>query len=99
MEKHTLQKLTLPKLREHALEAIEDIQGVHGMNKMEILDVLYNHYGIPPDKKGKKQFDPDAKKKLKALQLLKAEANKKKDKKQAEILRKKIHRLKRKTRQ
>lgn len=99
MEKQTLLKFTLPKLREHALKEIENIQGVHGMNKMELLNILYDHHGLPPDEKAKKQFDPDAKKKIKELQAKKVEANKSKDRKQSEIIRKKIHNLRRKTRQ
>lgn len=97
MEKAEILKLTVPKLREEALK-IENIAGVHGMNKVQLIEILFDEHGIAQDAKSKKQFDPEVKKKMRALQEKKAEANKADDKKQAEIYRKKLHRLKRQTR-
>ncbi len=98
MEKQDILKLTLPKLRETALETIENIQGVHGMDKVQLIDILFDHFGIPPDEKVKKAADPELKKKIKDLQAKKADAYSGKDQKQAKILQRKIHNLKRLTR-
>ena len=97
MEKQEILKLTVPKLREEALK-IENIAGVHGMNKSQLIEILFDQFGIKPDEKTRKMADPETKSKIKKLQADKAEAIKAKDKKQATILRRKIHRLKRLTR-
>jgi hypothetical protein len=97
MEKGEILKLTIPKLREEALK-IENISGVHGMTKTTLIEILFDHFGYPMDQKKKKTVDPEAKKKLKEFQVKRNEASKAKDKKQAEIYRKKIHRLRRQTR-
>jgi hypothetical protein len=98
MEKTELLKLTLPKLRDLAKESIEGIAGVHGMEKEQLLVILYEHFGIAPDEKVKKKVDPELKKKIKSLSAERHEMSKAGDKKKAEILRKKVHRMKRVTR-
>jgi len=96
MEKDTLIKMTVPKLREEALK-IEGLTGVHGMNKSDLLKALFKHFNIPEDKKMHK--DTTAfKKKLKELRQKKIEIKATGDRKQIEILRRRMHALKRKTR-
>ena len=97
MEKDQILKLPVPKLREEALK-IENIAGVHGMNKAQLVEVLFNQFGIAMEQAAKKKAEPEIKKAIKALRVKKDEADKAKDKKQSEILRRKIHRTKRMTR-
>ena len=97
MEKQEILKLTVPKLREEALK-IENIAGVHGMKKTQLIAVLFDHFGIAPDQKVRKEVDPEIKSKIKDLQAKKAEAIKAKDKKLTTILRRKVNRLKKLTR-
>jgi len=96
MDKKTLIKMTVPKLREEALK-IENLTGVHGMTKPELLDVLFAKFGIQVEKR--KQRDVSAiKKKIHELSAKKVEARQAGDKKQVEILRRRIHTLRRHTR-
>lgn len=92
-----LEKMTAKELREMALE-IGGIVGVHTMNKPELVLAIKEKKGIV-DEPGKRSVDPaairDAKKQIKAIKELKAQPA---DKKQADILRKKMSRLKKKTR-
>ena len=96
MEKDQILKMALPKLREEALK-IENIAGVHGMNKGQLVSLLFDVHGIPEDKKVK-AADSETKKKIKELREKKLELNHAGDKKQAKILQRKIHRIKRSTR-
>ncbi|MDP8222720.1 MAG: hypothetical protein P9L99_05115 [Candidatus Lernaella stagnicola] len=96
MDKKTLIKMTVPKLREEALK-IEGLAGVHAMSKDELLAVLFEHFNIPIEKKKKRDVSA-IKKKVKELQAKKAEAHTAGDEKQAKVLQKRIHDLKRQTR-
>jgi len=96
MEKDQILKMTVPKLREEALK-IENVSGVHGMNKTQLISLLFEVNGIPEDKKVK-AVDPDAKKKIREFREKKLEFNHAGDKKQAKILQRKIHRMRRSTR-
>lgn len=95
-----LDKWTMKELREEALK-VPNIQGVHGMNKEELLAMLREAKGIPA---------PQTKKKVTNVREIKAkiaELKKVKDEERSEgvspvrldILRRKISRLKKKTRQ
>lgn len=99
MDKESLLKLTVPKLREEALK-IENIAGVHGMKKAELLEILFDHFGIPQEEKKPKRATSEVKKHLVELRTerekLQAAGA---DKKALEVLRRRIHRTKRLTRQ
>ncbi len=97
MDKETLLKLTVPKLREEALK-IENIAGVHGMKKEELLDILFDHFDIPRDVETKKQPTSDVKKKIAALREEKDKVRQAGDAKKVKVLQKRIHDLKRNTR-
>lgn len=95
-----LEKWTVKELREEALK-IPDVQGVHGMNKEEIMALLRVAKGIP---------EPESKKKSVNVREIKAKIGELKKGKEEErqqgasrarldILRKKISRLKKQTRQ
>ena len=96
MDKKELLKLTVPKLREEALK-IENIAGVHGMGKTDLLDILFDKFNIPVEKK-KKRDTVALKKQASELRAKKEEVRAAGDKKQVKILQRKIHTLKRHTR-
>lgn len=98
MDKETLLKMTVPKLREEALK-IENISGVHGMKKQELLDILFDQHEIPRDIETQKLPTSDIKNKIVTLRESKEKARQAGDLKQVKILQKKIHDLKRKTRE
>jgi hypothetical protein len=94
-----LDKMTAKELRDAALE-IEGITGVHGMNKAELLSAIKEARGIV-DETAKKRSDVsvrELKKKIQTLKAQKTEANANKNKVEAKILRRRINRLKKKTR-
>lgn len=95
-----LEKMTAKELRELAL-TLEGIVGVHSMNKPELLAAIKEVKGIV-DEEGQKAVDPaairDTKKKIKALREKQAQALESGDNRMAGILRKKVSRLKKKTR-
>ena len=96
--KAELLKMPVPKLREVAL-AIEGLQGVHGMSKEELIRAIAEHYNIDLSDRPEFQVDTRAiKAKIKELRALLVEVRAQGDKKKAEILRKRIKRLKRKIR-
>ena len=97
MEKDQILKLTVPKLREEALK-IGGISGVHGMNKAQLVEGLFEHFGIVMEEKAKKKADPEIKKTIKAMRDQKDVAQKAGENDRAKILQRKIHRLKRLTR-
>ena len=98
MNKEQLFKLTVPKLREEALK-VEGIVGVHGMDKPELIRVLAGHFSLDiEDKKAKMIVTGPLKKQAKELRAKKAEVKAAGDQRAATALRKKIKRLKRKTR-
>ena len=92
-------KMTVKDLREIAKE-IPDITGVHGMKKEELIVALRKVKGIEVEdttvKKG--QGVDELKIKIKALKVKRQKALESKDKKMATVYRRKISRLKKKTR-
>ena len=94
-----LDKMTAKELREIALK-IPEITGVHGMNKAELLATVKKERGIVDDEKKKKTDVSvrDIKKQIQSLKVLKAEAHDQKDKAKTKTLRRRISRLKKKTR-
>ena len=93
-----LERWTVKELREEAL-TIPDVQGVHGMNKEELLSIVRKAKGMeaPPQKKTEAVRDVKHKiselKKLRDEERVQGAAHTRLD-----ILRKKISRLKKKTR-
>jgi hypothetical protein len=79
---------------------IPDITGVHGMNKAELYSAILKARGIEekPTKKKADKTVRSIKKKIKALQAERQSVIEAKDKKMARIYRRRISRLKKKTR-
>jgi hypothetical protein len=95
-----LEKMTAKELRELAME-IPGITGAHGMNKAELIQEIKEARGIEDNagpKKGRRDVR-EIKKKIRELKNKRDEALAGDDKKAAQILRRKISRLKKKTRQ
>ncbi len=93
-----LDKMTVKELREIALE-IPDLKGVHGMNKQDLLDTVKAHRGIKAEKpKQRNRSIRDIKQQIRELKAKKEALAGKQDRKQKEILRRQISRLKKKTR-
>ena len=92
-----LEKMTTKELKELALE-IPDISGVHGMNKQELISAIKESRGIVEEKKGKSTDVRAVKKVIASLREEKIQAKEMGDKKRAQFLRKKMSRLKKKTR-
>ncbi|MFH0787783.1 MAG: transcription termination factor Rho [Pseudomonadota bacterium] len=93
-----LEKMTAKELRELAM-TIPDIVGAHGMNKEEVLSAIKTARGIKetPAKKGDRSMR-QLKEKVKELQGKKAEVREQADKKNLDRLRRRISRMKKKTR-
>ena len=92
-------KMTVKELREVAKE-MPEITGVHGMNKETLLTEIKKAKGIAEAPKKKSSASvKDLKKKIQAVKVLKREALEANDKKKATIYRRKLSRLKKKTRQ
>ena len=90
--------MTAKELREVAL-GLEGIVGVHAMNKGELLAAVKKAKGIVDDKK--RQTDVDVriiKQKIRELRSQKEGLTEAGDKKKMKILRRRINRLKKKTR-
>lgn len=93
-----LEKMTATELREAAKE-IEGITGTSGMNKAELLKAIREAKGIEEPATRKKKGDIRALKvKMRALKARREQAVESEDERMAEILRKKIIRLKKRTR-
>lgn len=100
-----LDKITVKELREIAKE-IPEITGAHGMIKADLLDAIKKAQGIEGKPKEKPKTKPkktdrsvkSLKKVIKALRQKQAKAGDTDDKKMATIYRRKISRLKKKTR-
>lgn len=94
-----LEKMTAKELRDLAME-IPEITGVHGMNKPELIKGIKKARGIE-DAPGKQTDSSvrDIKKKIKALKASREDALKNDDRRMATIYRRRISRLKKKTRQ
>ena len=93
-----LEKMTVKELREMAKD-IPQIVGVHGMKKEELIVEIKKAKGIAdePAKKADASI-AQLKQKIKALKIERQAALEAKDKKKATIFRRRISRLKRKTR-
>lgn len=93
-----LERMTAKELRELALK-IPEITGVHGMNKAELVTAIKKARGIVDEKiKTSDVSIRQIKEKIHALKSEKAKAHENKDKEKAKILRRRISRLKKKTR-
>ena len=93
-----LEKMTVKELREMAKE-MPGITGVHGMKKDELIVEIKKVKGIAeePVKKADANI-AELKQKIKALKVQRQEALEAKDKKKATIFKRRISRLKKKTR-
>ena len=92
-----LDKMTAKELREVAKE-IPQITGVHGMNKAELVSAIKEFRGIVEEKKKSDASVRDLKLKIKSLKADRDAALESKDRKKASIYRRRISRLKKKTR-
>lgn len=101
-----LEKMTTPELKEVAKE-IPELTGVHAMKKPDLIDAIKEYYGIEEEvpakgKKKKAEKRPASLKELKTkiiqLREKKEAARATKDRKNIEILRRRINRLKKQTR-
>jgi len=101
-----LDKMTAPELKEVAKE-IPGLTGVHAMKKADLIDVINEYYGIEEESpaKGKKKKAEkrtlsvkELKTKIIQLREKKEEARASKDRKNVEILSRRIIRLKKQTR-
>jgi hypothetical protein len=93
-----LDKMTVKELREVAKD-IPEITGVHGMNKEDLLAAIKKAKGIEEAPKKKTGASTkELKDWINALKIKKAEAQQAKDKHKTAIYRRKISRLKKKTR-
>lgn len=102
-----LDKMTVTELRDIAKD-IDGITGVHAMKKAELLEAIKEAKGIKDETLKKPAGKPKAKKAvtvqelktlIKTLRSQREEALANKDKKMAKIYRRRISRLKKKTRQ
>jgi hypothetical protein len=93
-----LEKMTVTDLREMAKE-ISEITGVHGMKKAELIAAIKKSKGIidEPVKKADASLG-EIKKKIKAAKTQRLAAIEAKDKKMAKIYKRRISRLKKKSR-
>ncbi len=107
MHDKPLDKMTVTELREVAKE-IPSITGAHGMKKAELLEAIQEAKGIVIEAPKKIKAKPKAKTALtvremknliKGLRSEREKALADKDKKKAKIIRRRISRLKKKTRQ
>jgi hypothetical protein len=93
-----LDRMTAKELREVAL-GIEGIVGVHAMNKSELVAAIKEAKGIEAEKKRDKSGDVRSiKKKIKELRSQKETMKEAGEKDKVQMLRRKISRLKKKTR-
>lgn len=93
-----LEKMTAKELRELGKQ-IPEITGVYGMNKAELISAIKKARGIKDESPKKKDASVrDIKKKIKALKVERETALEKNDMKMADIYRRRISRLKKKTR-
>ncbi len=97
-EEKPLEKMTAKELRELAIK-IPEITGVHGMNKAELIGAIKRERGIE-DELGKQTDSSvrETKKKIRELKVKREAVLKAHDAKMATIYRRRISRLKKKTR-
>ncbi len=93
-----LEKMTTTDLRELA-KGLEGVSGVHGMKKAELIDALRKSKGIEVEKVKKTSASVHVlKKQIRSMKAKRAAAIESKDRKLATIFRRRISRLKKKTR-
>jgi len=93
-----LDRMTAKELREMAL-GMEGIVGVHAMNKSELLAAIKEAKGIEDEKKRDKSGDVRSiKKKIRELRSQKETMREAGEKDKVQLLRRRISRLKKKTR-
>ncbi len=103
-----LEKMTAKELREIALE-IPELTGVHAMKKEELLEAIGKFRGVEEEVKKEKKVEEkaekkarvsigDLKNKIREFKALKEEAVKKGDPRMAKIYKRRINRLKKRTR-
>jgi hypothetical protein len=93
-----LAKMTAKELRELGKQ-IPEITGVYGMNKAELISAIKKARGISEEvKKGTDTSVREIKKKIKALKADRETAINNNDEKMAEIYKRRISKLKKKTR-
>ena len=93
-----LEKMTVTDLREMAKE-IPDISGVHGMKKEELIAAIKKSKGIIDEQVKKTDASlGEIKKKIKTVKTQRLAAIESKDKKMAKIYKRRISRLKKKSR-
>jgi hypothetical protein len=103
-EGRELDRMTAPDLRELAIK-IEGVTGVHAMKKDELLRIIKEARGIPDEEKVKRAKKEkvigltlkELKTKVRHLKGEKAAAREAKDSKKVDILRRRINRLKKRT--
>jgi hypothetical protein len=100
-----LEKMTAKELREIATK-IPGVQGVHAMKKEEVLALIKEYRGTEDKEEPKKKKaakEPLGSKELKAkiadLRQQKEQARERKDRKKIAVFRRRINRLKKRTRQ
>jgi DUF438 domain-containing protein len=96
-EGQALDKLTAPELKEIAMK-IEGVTGTHAMKKEELLKIIKKNRGIPEEPAVKKGTSAEMKQALKGLREQKKKAQETKDRKQVGVLRRRINRMKKRTR-
>ena len=92
-----LEKMTSKELRELAMK-IPEITGVHGMNKTELISEIKKSRGIEEAPQAKGSSAREIKQKIKALKAERESALTAENEKMAAIYRKRIIRLKKKSR-
>jgi protein-arginine kinase activator protein McsA len=93
-----LEKMTAKELRELGKQ-IPEITGVYGMNKPELISAIKKARGIEEDtKKTSSASVREIKKKIKEFRAKRMDALENNDNKMAEVYRRRITRLKKKTR-
>ena len=93
-----LEKMTTTDLRELA-KGLEGLSGVHGMKKQELIGALRKAKGIEVEKAKKTSASVHTlKQHIRAMKVKRAAAIEAKDRKLATIIRRRIARLKKKTR-
>ena len=103
-EGRELDRMTAPDLRELAIK-IEGVTGVHAMKKDELLRIIKEARGIPDEEKVKRAKKEkvigltlkELKTKVRHLKVEKTAAREAKDSKKVDILRRRINRLKKRT--
>jgi len=93
-----LDKMTAKELREMAL-GLEGIVGVHAMNKSELIAAVKEAQGVEDEKKRDKSVDVRSiKKKIRELRSQREAVREAGEKDKVQMLRRRISRLKKKTR-